>query len=307
MNLAGFLDMLPVNPFVKGILTILISGMCLCLLFFLVVYYRRMTQKLMNRKKKDRAFLLKSFFTGPLHNDEFKQIDIIYKLQLPISLLFLVYLLLFPISQEHQFVFIILYGTVMLLLYFLMFLSTSDSVLRYFLLKKIRILFEYFFLLFFLVLILGASDPASAKTPFLSSLIFIFKILQVIVLFVTIWIIRHTLSLDMYLLQQPWYDHLSENGKLFTELNEQLSGFLLLGIFLKLSFRNGSVIGEMQSGAAHFMILSFMTLILVVLLDLFQRHLMSRYSWPDEKYLINLNNKVLLPVLMLAAIVLVLI
>jgi hypothetical protein len=47
--------------------------------------------------------------------------------------------------------------------------------------------------------------------------------------------------------------------------------------------------------------------LVVILLDLFQRRLMFRYSWPDEKYLIILNHKVLLPVLMIAAIVLVLI
>lgn len=309
MNLPGFLDTLPVNPFVKGILTVLISCICMSLLFFLIVYYRRISRMLINRKRTDLIFQLKPLFTGSLYNDTSKQIDIFYKLQLPVSLLFFVYLFLFPVSQEHHFVFITLYGSLMLLLNFLLFLSTNDSVLRYFLLKRIRILFEYFFLLFFLVLILGASDPTNIKTPFLSSLIFVFRVLPVIVLFITLWVIRHTFSLDMYLLHQPWYDHLSENGKLFTELNEQMSGFLLIGIFLKLSIRDGTFTEEMlnQADVAHPIILYFMTLLIIVILDLFQRRLMSRYSWPDEKYLINLNNKVLLPVLMLVAIALVLI
>jgi hypothetical protein len=113
----------------------------------------------------------------------------------------------------------------------------------------------------------------------------------------------------MYLLNKPWSDRLSKNGKLFTELNEQVSGFLFLGIFLTLSTWNEVFTKELlnQSGMSHPIILYFMTLLVVILLDLFQRRLMFRYSWPDEKYLIILNHKVLLPVLMIAAIVLVLI
>ncbi|MGC9512841.1 MAG: hypothetical protein ACP5D8_04320 [Fidelibacterota bacterium] len=309
MNLPGFLDTLSVKPFVKGILTVLISGICLSLLFFLIAYYRQISQKLVNRKRTDLTFQLKPLFTSALYKDTFNQIDIIYKLQLPVSLLFLVYLFLFPIPQEHYFIFITLYGTLMLFINFLMFLSAKDSVLRHFFLKRIRILFEYFFLLFFLVLILGSSNPVSAKTPFLSSLIVVLRVLLMIVLFITLWVIRHTFSLDMYLLNKPWSDRLSKNGKLFTELNEQVSGFLFLGIFLTLITWNEVFTKELlnQSGMSHPIILYFMTLLVVILLDLFQRRLMFRYSWPDEKYLIILNHKVLLPVLMIAAIVLVLI
>ncbi|MCD6235351.1 MAG: hypothetical protein J7K63_09995 [Candidatus Marinimicrobia bacterium] len=309
MNLPVFLETLPVNPFVKGILTILISGICMILFFFLIVYYRQISNRLICRKKTGIAFQLKSLFTNSLYNNTTGRNDAVYKIQLPVSLLFLVYLFLFPVPQEHSFVFITLYGTVMLFLYFLLFLSSKDSVLRYFFLKRIRILFEYFFLLFFLVLILGASDPASVKVPFLSSLIIVFRAFLVIVLFINLWVIRHTFSLDMYLIQQPWFERLSENGKIFCELCEQVSGFLLLSIFLTLSIRNGVFMAELlnRSGLTNPLILYMMAFFAVILLDFFQRRLMTRYSWPDEEYLIRLNNKVLLPVLMVTAIALVMI
>ncbi|KUK93209.1 MAG: hypothetical protein XE04_0323 [Marinimicrobia bacterium 46_43] len=103
MNLPGFLDTLPVNPFVKGILTVLISCICMSLLFFLIVYYRRISRMLINRKRTDLIFQLKPLFTGSLYNDTSKQIDIFYKLQLPVSLLFFVYL--FPVSVFIDFCF----------------------------------------------------------------------------------------------------------------------------------------------------------------------------------------------------------
>lgn len=309
MNLPGFIETLPANAFIKILLTLLIVCFAVPVLFILIYYYRQTTGKILNRKSNKRSFNIHSFFLKPLFKTSVNTVDAALKIQLPVYLLFLVFLLFFPVKPDQFFVIITLFGTVILFLHFVLFLSQKDSVIRYFFLKRLRILFEYFFLLFFLVLLINSIDSLSKQKDIIPVLPELLRAFSVVIFFLSLWIIRHTLSSDMYLIHQTWYSKLSSTGKDYVEIQEQITGLLLLGLFLKISIRNNSFMMSLfnRSGINHPILIFLTAILFIIILDLFQRRLMMRYSWPDEHYLIRLNNIVFLPVLLITAISLVLI
>lgn len=303
MNLPAFIETLPVHNIFKILCTILILSVSLLVLYFLIIVYRKFLTKSQQNGKPDRfSFYVTSFFTDSLFISEKGRSSTILKLQLPITLLFLLYLLYFPLVSIHTFSFFALYSASVIFLFFMLFLSQQESVFHYFFIKHLQMLLEYFFLILFLILILSTIDAITFETSFFTVIAEIVRVLLVLILFISLWIFRHTLSLDMYCIYQPWSATLSDTGKKYLCVIDQTTGIFLLGLFLNISIRRPSPVMTFLNEINNSFLLLLIAIVVILFLDLFQRRVMSCYSWPNGSYLRKLNNFIFLPFLVIVSI-----
>jgi hypothetical protein len=302
MSLPQLIENVPVFLFYRIVLMTLVLFVSVPAIFFITCFYRLKTDKIIKRLTYDQTHDLT--FVNSILTDIPNIKNLYLKLFSLVQLLFLTYIILFPCPPEIGFNLFGFYSLLSLFLFFGYILSEQNTDVQYFLMKKIRILFEYVFLVFLAVILLHETSNVSDKGLIFNGLIMFIRPILILILFLSLWIIRNTLSVDLYKLNKYWTSNLSSDTKTLFKITEQISGFFLLIFFVKMSGGN-NILSFLTFTKNDYAVSTGMFVLLIVFLDLFQRHIMLRYSQPSEKYLIKLNNFIFLPFLIISILIVV--
>jgi hypothetical protein len=219
------------------------------------------------------------------------------------------YVIFYPVNSENSLIVFFIYGSVNILLFALDYLSENSSQIQYQTGKKIRLIFENFFLVLIVLFLIRILNGISGKNELIRFITIFLAFLNKTILFILLFLIRESLSVDLYRNRKQWISRFSHSGEHFYQISDQLIGMFLIIFYINVSFsRDGWLLETANFHLSSHIFPVFLWIsgpLFFLIADVVHRFVLNCLPIPEERYLIKLNNLVLLPAVILSILIIV--
>jgi|GEM_PF-4721802 len=309
MNLSQIIQNVSIPYPFKIILMTLVLITSTPFLLLLIVLYKRITDHFCSLRLRLSINTLKDYFSETLMKKGNEKTSFFLKYYILIQILAVLYIVFYPVNSENAFTVFFVYGTVNLLMYALDYLSEESSHIQYQSGKKIRQIFEYFFLILITLIFIRILNEVPDKPEYIRYIKILLGIVNKIILFTVLFLIRESLSVDLYKIRKRWVSRFSQSGELIFRIADQLTGVFLIFFFMIVSFSQDSwFIQAVRSSISSHSFPLFKWVagsVFFVIADNIQRLFLVYLPMPEERYLIKLNNLIFLPSVIISILIIV--
>ncbi len=309
MNLSQIIQNISIQYPYKILIMIVILFLSTPLLLVLTIIYKQATDPWYKQKFGFNPNLLKHFFNDTFMIKGYEKTSFFLKSFCFIQIISVLYVIFYPVNSENSLIVFFIYGSVNILLFALDYLSENSSQIQYQTGKKIRLIFENFFLVLIVLFLIRILNGISGKNELIRFITIFLAFLNKTILFILLFLIRESLSVDLYRNRKQWISRFSHSGEHFYQISDQLIGMFLIIFYINVSFsRDGWLLETANFHLSSHIFPVFLWIsgpLFFLIADVVHRFVLNCLPIPEERYLIKLNNLVLLPAVILSILIIV--